>query len=64
MSSLRSGTRGKRTRWRFTEEFQAGALGLVLDEGKTVGAVTRDLDLRPPAPRLLVARARVDRTKG
>jgi len=29
----------------FTEEFMAGAVRLVLEEGKTVSAATRDLDL-------------------
>ena len=37
----------------FTEEFKAGAVRLVLDEGKTVGAVARDLDLTASALRQL-----------
>ena len=37
---------------------------LVLDEGKTVGQVARDLDLTETAPREWVNRARADRKKG
>jgi transposase-like protein len=36
--------RAKRARRRFTDEFKAGAVRLVLDEGKTVAEVARDLD--------------------
>jgi transposase len=35
----------KRVRRCFTEEFNAGAVPLVLDEGKTVSQVGRDLDV-------------------
>jgi transposase-like protein len=37
--------RGKQPRQAFTEEFKAGAVRLVLDEGKTIAQVARDLDL-------------------
>jgi transposase len=37
---------------------------LVLDEGKTVGAVARELDLTASALRIWVDRARADRTGG
>lgn len=37
---------------------------LVLDEGKTVGAAARDLDLTETALRDWVKRARADRTHG
>ena len=37
---------------------------LVLDEGKTVGAVARELDLTASALRLWVQHARADRTQG
>ena len=40
---------GRRPRRQFTEEFKAGAVRLVLDEGKTVGAVARELDLTASA---------------
>ena len=55
---------GRRTRRVFTEEFRAGAGRLVLDEGRTIGSVARDLDLTPSALRTWVERARADRTKG
>jgi len=54
----------RRTKRSFTPEFRAGAVRLVLDEGKTVGQVARDLDLTQSALRLWVVRARADRTKG
>ena len=38
------GKRTKRVRRSFTDEFKAGAVRLVLDEGKTVSQVARDLD--------------------
>jgi transposase len=63
MSSM-SKTGGRRARRVFSEEFRAGAVRLVLDEGKTAGAVARDLDLTESALRGWVARARADRTKG
>lgn len=56
--------KGKRVRRKFTDEFKAGAVRLVLDEGKTVGAVARDLDLTESALRLWVERARTDRGDG
>ena len=55
---------GRRTRRVFTEEFRAGAVRLVLDEGRTIGSVARDLDLTPSALRTWVERARADRSKG
>ena len=39
----------RRPRRQFTDEFKAGAIRLVLDEGKTVGAVARELALTPSA---------------
>src|SRR6202163_3504810 len=54
----------KRTRRSFTEEFKAGAVRLVLEEGKTVGAVARDLDLTESSLRNWVEQARADRSKG
>lgn len=35
----------RRPRRRFDDDFKAQAVRLVLDEGKSVGAVARDLDL-------------------
>ena len=54
----------RRARRQFTDEFKAGVVRLVLDDGKTVGAVARDLDLTETAVRDWVARARADRTHG
>jgi transposase len=63
MSSMAK-TSGRRPRRVFSEEFRAGAVRLVLDEGKTAGAVARDLDLTQSALRAWVARAQANRTKG
>src|SRR3954467_14536273 len=62
--STMSETRRKRTRRSFTDEFKAGAVRLVLEEGKTVGAAARDLDLTESSLRKWVEQARGDRTKG
>jgi transposase len=55
---------GKRPRRQFTEEFRTQAVRLVLDEGRTVGAVARELDLTASALRQWVERARAERTGG
>jgi transposase len=57
-------TRSRRPRRRFDDDFKAQAVRLVLDEGKTVGAVARELDLTETALRDWVNRARADRTHG
>src|SRR5215207_8496352 len=54
----------KRARRSFTEEFKASAVRLVVDEGKSVGAAARDLDLTETALRDWVKRARADRSHG
>jgi len=41
----------RRARRKFTDEFKAGVVRLVLDEGKTAGAVARELDLTDSAVR-------------
>jgi transposase len=64
MVSKMESKRGKRARRSFTDEFRAGAVRLVLDEGKTVAQVARDLDLTPSSLRTWVVHARADRTKG
>ena len=56
--------RSRRPRRRFDDDFKAQAVRLVLDEGKSVGAVARDLDLTETALRTWVHRARANRTKG
>jgi len=62
--STMADTKRKRSRRSFSEEFKAGAVRLVLDEGKTVGAAARDLDLTESALRNWVEQARADRTQG
>ena len=64
MSRMRSGSGGRRARRQFSEEFKAGAVRLVLDEGKTVGAVARELDLTASALSLWVQHARAEQTQG
>jgi transposase len=54
----------RRPRRRFDDDFKAQAVRLVLDEGKSVGSVARDLDLTETALREWVNRARADRTSG
>jgi transposase len=62
--STMSETRRKRSRRSFTDEFKAGAIRLVLEDGKTVGAAARDLDLTESSLRNWVEQARADRSKG
>ena len=64
MSRPMAETPRRRPRRRFDDEFKAQAARLVLDEGKSVGSVARDLDLTETALRVWVNRARADRTGG
>ncbi len=64
MSRMGSSKTEKRARRQFTEEFRAGAVRLVVDEGKTVGAVARELDLTPSSLATWVSHARADRSQG
>src|SRR6266849_5402758 len=64
MSRMGPSKAGRRARRQFTDEFMAGAVRLVLDEGKTIGAVSRDLDLTPSSLANWVRHAQADRTKG
>jgi len=64
MSRPMTDTPKRRPRRQFTDEFKAGVVRLVLDEGKTAGAVAREMDLTETAVREWVNRARADRTKG
>jgi transposase len=57
-------TKPPRVRRSFTAEFKAGAVRLVIDEGKSVGQVARELDLTESALRNWVERARADRGTG
>jgi len=56
--------RAKRARRRFSEEFKSQTVRLVLDEGKSVTAVARELDLVPSAVGVWVKHALANRTKG
>jgi len=56
--------KSSRVRRSFTAEFKAGAVRLVIDEGKSVGQVARELDLTESALRQWVERARADRGTG
>ncbi len=64
MSKAMADTPKRRARRQFTDEFKTSAVRLVLDEGKTVSAAARDLDLTETALREWVKRARADRTHG
>ena len=64
MSRMPPSKPGRRPRRQFSEEFKAGAVHLVLDTGKTVGAVARELDLTASALSLWVKQAQAERTKG
>jgi transposase len=64
MARMGSDKRGRRARRQFSDEFRAGAVRLVLDEGETVGAVARELDLTPSALSQRVRHVQADRTKG
>jgi transposase len=64
MVSMDEPKRKKRPRRNFTDEFKASAVRLVLDEGKSIADVARDLDLTESAFRDWVERARAERTHG
>ena len=64
MSRPMAETSKRRPRRRFDDDFKAQAVRLVLDEGKSIGSVARDLDLTETALREWVNRARADRTNG
>jgi transposase len=54
----------RRPRRKYTEEFKAETVRLVLDEGKSIPAVARDLELTESSLRNWVDQARADRTHG
>jgi transposase len=64
MSKMGSKKTGRRARRQFTDEFRTGAVRLVLEEGKTVGAVARELDLTPSSLTKWVSQVRADRSHG
>jgi len=53
----------KRQRRKFSDEFKVGAVSLVLDKGKTVSQVAKDLDLTPSSLGNWVEQARADKGK-
>jgi transposase len=57
-------TRKRRPRRQFDAEFKAQAVRLVLDDGKSIPSVARDLDLTDSSLRNWVEHARADRTQG
>jgi len=57
-------SKSRRPRRRFTAEFKHQAVRLVLDEGKSISAVARELDLVASALGNSVKQAQGDRTKG
>lgn len=64
MPRMGSSKTERRVRRRFSEEFKAGAVRLVVEEGKTVGAVARELDLTASALAKWVQHAQAEHTKG
>jgi transposase len=64
MTRMEPEQKPKRVRRKFTDEFKAGAVRLVLDEGKSISQVAKDLDLTSSALGKWVERARADRSKG
>ena len=61
MEQIKEANRPRRS---FTDEFRAGAVRLVLDEGKTIAQVARDLDLGSSVLSKWVTQARADRSNG
>lgn len=64
MSRPMADTPKRRPRRRFTDDFKQQAVRLVIDEGKSVGSVARELDLVASALGEWVKRAQADRTRG
>jgi transposase len=64
MGQMEEGSRKRRPRRSYTDEYRAGAVRLVLDEGKTVARVAQDLDVTASALAKWVKQARADRSNG
>ena len=62
--SIMADRKPSRTRRSFTDDYKAGAVRLVLDEGQSVAAAARDLGLTESSLRNWVEHARADRTHG
>ena len=54
----------KRPRRTFTDEFKAGAVRLVLEEGRPLARVARELDLTETSLRSWIRQVRIDAGKG
>lgn len=52
------------TRNRYTKEFKAGAVSLVLDKGRSASDVARSLGAKPNSVQKWVQQARIDRGQG
>jgi transposase len=55
---------GNRARRKFTAEYKAEVVRLVLDGGKSIGEVSRELDLTESAVRNWVRQAKIDAGQG
>lgn len=64
MARMDQPTTIRRARRSYTKEFRDETVKLVLDEGKSMSQVARDLDLTPSALERWVKQARADRTRG
>lgn len=64
MTKRKKDNGGRRPRRAFTDEFKAGAVRLVFEEGKSITQVARDLDLTASALRNWVDRAKADKGQG
>ena len=64
VSDMEQAKKKRRARRSFTDEYKEGAVRLVLDEGKTIAQVARDLDLTASTVATWVKYERADRTKG
>lgn len=56
--------KGRRERRQFSKDYKTGAVKLVLDEGKSISQVARDLDLTPSSLGNWVSQERADRSNG
>jgi transposase len=64
VSRMEKQSKQRRPRRSFSEEFKEQTVRLVLEEGKPIARVARDLDLTASALTEWVKRARADRTRG
>src|SRR4051794_27126371 len=64
MSRMSADKPSRRARRRFSDEFKESAVRLVLVEGKSIGAVARELDLTASALGYWVKHAHVERSHG